>query len=53
MGTNQLVRFTKVMVTDVLIERFAALVELYDSGVVLADNLFILQEENLYYFYII
>lgn len=43
MGTNQLVKFRKILVEDGIVERFDCLVQLYDSGVVLADNLFVLQ----------
>lgn len=53
MGTEQLVKFNKIPYSDALIDRFEALVSLYEQGVVLADNLFILDEADKLYFYII
>jgi hypothetical protein len=43
MGSDQLVKFNKIPYHDLLMPRFEALVDLYQRGAVLADNLFILE----------
>ena len=51
--TNQLVKFIKIEYSEKLFPRFEVLVKLFRDGVVLADNVFLLEEGGEYYFYII
>jgi hypothetical protein len=51
--TQQMVRFIKRRFTQDQFPRFQALHKLYKSGIVLADNMFILEECDQLYFYII
>lgn len=48
-----MVRFRKLKYDEEVLPRFKALHRLYTNGIVLADNLFVLQECEEFYYYVI
>jgi hypothetical protein len=51
--SDQKVRFVKRKYNELQFSRFKALHRLYKSGIVLADNMFLLEECEQLYFYVI
>ena len=52
-NTDQKVRFIRRQYSDDCLPRFRALHRLYKNGIVLADNMFILEEGESFFFYVI
>lgn len=52
-NTDQKVRFIRREYSNECLPRFKALHKLYKSGIVLADNMFILEEGDSLFFYVI
>lgn len=52
-NSTQKVRFLKRKFTPELFPRFKVLSKLYKNGIVLADNMFIIEECEQHYFYVI